>query len=174
MKGKLGSQPGPRPPRYASSTRPNTLVGLVVGRLTVLKQHPRMYVALNGNTMSRWICRCECGTRIVVARANLKGARTKSCGCLRRELCAKVGRENKTHHGITGMHNLQGRRFFRLTVISRARKSNAYGQVRWNCRCRCGKKTVVSGRILLSHGQKSCGCLRREMTAKLGRRRGRR
>jgi hypothetical protein len=34
----------------------------------------------------RWLCRCECGIERVVLGLNLRKGRSKSCGCLQREL----------------------------------------------------------------------------------------
>lgn len=49
-----------------------------------------------------------------------------------------------------------GKRFGRLTVISRAESRG--GRAHWNCQCDCGKKTVVSGAYLRKGHTKSCGC----------------
>lgn len=34
----------------------------------------------------RWRCRCDCGTEVEVFASGLRSGRTRSCGCLRREL----------------------------------------------------------------------------------------
>ena len=34
----------------------------------------------------RWLCRCDCGTEVEVFASGLRSGRTRSCGCLRREL----------------------------------------------------------------------------------------
>jgi hypothetical protein len=41
----------------------------------------------------RWLCRCDCGARVVVRGAELRTGQSKSCGCL--------GRERLTTHGMT-------------------------------------------------------------------------
>ena len=117
--------------------------------------------------MTRWRCRCQCGGEVVVNRANLTARRTKSCGCLRSENMRLLGR-TKHPKGREGMHNLQGRRFGRLKVVSRADGSNPHGQVRWNCVCDCGETRIIAGRTLLSGQQKSCGCARVEWARKMG------
>lgn len=53
--------------------------------------------------------------------------------------------------------NHLGKRFGRLTVISRAETAN--GQARWNCACDCGGVTVVAGGNLTNGKTNSCGCL---------------
>lgn len=42
-----------------------------------------------------YLCQCDCGTEKVVALPNLQSGKTKSCGCLRKE----IAREVNTKHG---------------------------------------------------------------------------
>lgn len=67
--------------------------------------------------------------------------------------------------------DLTGRRFGRLTVIERAGTAGADGQRRptWLCQCDCGNKAIVIGANLRYGMTKSCGCLRREVSAANGR-----
>ena len=58
-----------------------------------------------------------------------------------------------------------GSRFGRLTVISFSHK--AVGGTMWNCRCECGKETVVKRGKLTTGWTKSCGCLRQDITGRL-------
>lgn len=61
--------------------------------------------------------------------------------------------------------DMTGKRFGRLTVISRA--SNINGKISaWTCRCDCGTIKVVRGYDLRSGGTKSCGCYRRDAMVK--------
>lgn len=55
------------------------------------------------------------------------------------------------------LERLEGRRFGRLVVISLAKPS-------WNCRCDCGRLTVVVGSNLKNGHTGSCGCLQRQIT----------
>lgn len=55
------------------------LTGRTVGRLTVVKLGPPQ------GRHRAWLCRCECGTEIVVTQCNLVRKNTTSCGCRRRE-----------------------------------------------------------------------------------------
>lgn len=61
----------PRPVRKGALI----LVGLQVGRLTVLRLAPR-----RSRGWTHWICRCVCGTMVEVDRTSLRQGRSKSCG----------------------------------------------------------------------------------------------
>lgn len=60
-----------------------------------------------------------------------------------------------------GYVDLTGRRFGRLTVVSRA-ENGAAGSSRWLCKCDCGGETIAFGHSLKGGRTQSCGCLRRE------------
>lgn len=53
--------------------------------------------------------------------------------------------------------NLIGKKFGRLTVISRAENNGK--KVMWNCRCDCGNEVIVWSSDLCTGAKKSCGCL---------------
>jgi hypothetical protein len=57
--------------------------------------------------------------------------------------------------------DLTGQKFGRLLVLSFA-YNNKHRQSMWNCKCDCGKLTVVLGNELTSGGTLSCGCLHKE------------
>ena len=59
----------------------------VFGRLTVLDDAPR--------ALSDVRCACECGTETTLTAASLKAGRTRSCGCLRRDVTSKRGGVSK-------------------------------------------------------------------------------
>lgn len=44
-----------------------------------------------------WLCRCECGLEKVVYQQNLITGKSKSCGCLFREIMAEVNKRQGTH-----------------------------------------------------------------------------
>ncbi len=66
--------------------------------------------------------------------------------------------------------DLTGKRFGRLTVIEKSESKNGFAS--WLCECDCGEKCVVCGRALRIGKTKSCGCLRRETTAKTRKKHG--
>lgn len=62
--------------------------------------------------------------------------------------------------------DLTGMEFERLKVIKRANdhiQPNGSKVVMWECECKCGNKTIVSGRNLRSRCTRSCGCLKEEI-----------
>ncbi len=59
--------------------------------------------------------------------------------------------------------DLTGQKFSRLTVTERS--GRMYGSALWLCMCDCGERTYVQSRDLRSGTTRSCGCLRRELSA---------
>lgn len=59
------------------------------------------------------------------------------------------------------LRQLAGKRFGRLTVLSRAPDANE-AAVRWLCRCDCGTSHIVGSKSLANGHTRSCGCLHRE------------
>jgi hypothetical protein len=65
------------------------------------------------------------------------------------------------------MPDLTHRRFGRLTVLSRGRRSATH-HAYWRCRCRCGAEKEVRGDSLTSGAIRSCGCLWRSVMSERG------
>ena len=68
------------------------LVGRKFGRLKVIK---RSQNDKWGGTC--WLCKCECGAMRTIPRTSLVSGRTKSCGCLNKEILSK----RRLKHGDT-------------------------------------------------------------------------
>lgn len=64
------------------------------------------------------------------------------------------------------MVNLVGEKYGRLTVVEfvKLQKHKTY----WKCVCDCGLTVIATGNNLRSGNTKSCGCLKRERTMKMG------
>ncbi len=60
---------------------------------------------------------------------------------------------------------LKGKRFGRLTVL-REEGRTKQKQVKWLCRCDCGKEKIIVGVALTGGLVVSCGCYRREASSK--------
>lgn len=109
------------------------------GRLTALEPTGE---TVRGSAV--WRCRCDCGGEVRAPLHQLTAGYRKSCGCL----------------GHPARKAFVGKRFGRLVVTAYAGKRN--GMHRWQCRCDCGKETVVGQTLLQTGKTKSCGCLQAE------------
>ncbi len=113
--------------------RTNDRMGQIFGKLTVIGKVPK-----NSGRLQKWLCKCECGGEKIVAGADLKMGRVKSCGCLHRSV---VPRE----------------KFGKLTAIKKSHKT-VHGTWMWICQCECGNKKTVNTSSLTSGTTTSCGC----------------
>lgn len=70
--------------------------------------------------------------------------------------------------GITQAYNIVsiGQRYERLTVSKKTRNQN--GRVYWICLCDCGNTITTRSDNLSSKRARSCGCLQKEHTARMG------
>lgn len=119
---------------------------------------------VNDHGPSRWLCRCDCGTKKVVRVDHLVNGDTVSCGCYRHEM----GKRMATENGIDARNRLYpGDRFGRWTVL-REDKSRGY-PYRYICRCDCGTVRSVMRRSLVTDSSQSCGCYHREVSAQQAR-----
>lgn len=75
------------------------LTGRTFERLTVIHRGPD-HVSPKGSTAARWRCACSCGELALVRGDYLKSGKTRSCGCLARELVAELLRRQSL--GKTG------------------------------------------------------------------------
>ena len=81
------------------------LTGKRFGKLTVIEKHSQdKWGGWN------WLCRCDCGNETVVSGGHLRGMKTKSCGCSRKE-------SKNFSHKMTGS---------RIYSIWQAMKSRCY------------------------------------------------
>lgn len=78
-----------------ATTKVKDMIGQRFGRLTVIERaenykqytlHPDGHRV--GYSQARWKCKCDCGKEVTVLGANLRAGRTKSCGCLMKEMLA--------------------------------------------------------------------------------------
>lgn len=97
--------------------------------------------------MPLWRCRCQCGAERDVRAGNIRNGLTKSCGCMKPS--PKVFRKPVS----------EGEKYGRLLVLKRLPGSEVL------CRCVCGSERAYKVGNLSTGKSKSCGCLRREMTA---------
>jgi len=104
----------------------------IFGKLNVLKYQEHQ------KNCAYFLCKCECGTEVVVSGVRLRNGKTKSCGCLT-------------------YNNLLGKKFGKLIVIERS-GTDSKGKPLWKCQCDCEKQTIVRSQNLITGITKSCGC----------------
>jgi len=72
------------PNNPAHTYRGKDLTGMRFGRLMVVRRGKG-----DGHSKSRWSCRCDCGSSVLVNSSSLLRGLTKSCSCLKAERCRK-------------------------------------------------------------------------------------
>lgn len=98
---------------------------------------------------------CDCGTRKIVMRGSLTGGKSKSCGCLNKELSSKRTLEL---HKNADVSDMIGQIFGKLTVIKRHDQVNSDNKYPYVCKCECGGEKIIAKNNLVSGRTKSCGC----------------
>ena len=111
------------------------LTGQRFGRLTVIKEYGR---DKQGRVL--WLCRCDCGSEVIVYSCHLKSGATKSCGCLQKEKISEINYKG----GIT----LISEHLRKLQVVKQWRKDT---YTRENNRCQLTGKQVHGGNSDVHH-----------------------
>jgi hypothetical protein len=78
----------------AGATQLKDMTGREFGYLTVIRRDG----TYRNTTQAAWLCRCRCGTTTSVCGNSLRSGRSRSCGCLIREVAITFN----TTHGKTG------------------------------------------------------------------------
>jgi len=125
-------------------------VGEIFGRLRLLG---RADIPGAGRTM--WSLECDCGSALVRPKSDIISGRTRSCGCLKKELAS----ENSKPDDITGQ------KFGRLVAVKLAPKIRGQRQ-KWECMCDCGSTSQAYPGDLKKGTTVSCGCYRSERAAR--------
>lgn len=73
---------------------------------------------------------------------------------------------------MTAALKLIGRKFGKLTVISRNPVNSKFRVSRWNCICDCGNKITVECKHLTRGISNSCGCVQKEQTHSVNKKHG--
>ena len=76
------------------------LTGRRFGRLLVVEKHG------NKGKAVAWLCKCDCGSEVIVRGHDLRNGATQSCGCIHKEQLV----ERNTTHGLYGtrLYNIWG------------------------------------------------------------------
>lgn len=122
-----------------------SLIGQRFGRLTVLNRDLSKPIG-RGNE-SYWNCKCDCGNQVSIIKKSLISGKTKSCGCLRKDLL----REKNTL-------NLTNKKFGKVIALNNTNQLNGHHSYIWKCQCDCGNIFYTSAEYLQSGHVNSCGC----------------
>lgn len=123
------------------------MIGLRFGRLVVERE-----VARRGRERA-FSCICDCGAIVEVCGLHLRRNLTKSCGCLRKEVC------------VSRATSIVGKKFGRLSVIGDAPSHQTQRGQKFRrvfAVCECGSEVLVMTADLRSGKTMSCGCWMRE------------
>ena len=150
--GRLTSK---KPTRSCGCLKVKDLTGQRFDRLVAIRPTENR----SGNSIM-WLCRCDCGNEVEVSASKLQSKHTRSCGCLRKEISA----ESIAKLGAESAIDFTGQRFDRLVAI-RPTENRSGSSVMWLCHCDCGNEVEVSAGKLQSKHTRSCGCLRKEISA---------
>lgn len=128
------------------------VAGVRFGRLVAIARASRATKA------TMWRCRCDCGREATVNLSNLRGGKSKSCGCASREKSAANGR-------TTAKHMRAGERFGSLVTSSASRlgvSSRGRSAIVVDCVCDCGvsRSNIIAKDLRLGR-LTSCGDHRR-------------
>lgn len=73
------------------------LTNMKFGRLTVIKR-VEDYVQQNGHRTVMWLCKCNCGNKLIVQGSSLKSGNTQSCGCLSKEVVSETHKKHNNYN----------------------------------------------------------------------------
>ena len=75
------------------------------GRWTVVsKSEPR--IDKNGCAINRWLCKCDCGNEKIVLQQSLISGRSKSCGCLNKDIVSKMWNKHGLSNVGSGLYSV--------------------------------------------------------------------
>lgn len=95
------------------------LTGQKFGRLTVVERDS------NIKDRTYWICECECGTKKSIAGYYLTKGKTRSCGCLMREISSEIGKKYiQLGINATRTHGESRTRLYAIWQTMKARTTN--------------------------------------------------
>lgn len=133
------------------------LTGQRYGRLVIIGQS-EPHTTPGGRKIYMWRCICDCGNETIASTSSLRNGYTKSCGCLQRE---------RAHEA--SFVDISGNKYGRLTSIQPIKRGK---NIYWICRCDCGNQTEVLPQHLKRGLIRSCGCLRKDVSARKSKKHG--
>lgn len=144
----------------------NDLTGQIFGKLTVLEFDREGTIQKReqlNNKFSYWKCQCDCGNIVTVCSTNLTNGKTKSCGCLVKEVSAESMKKIQPLGAQSALKDLTGQYFNEILVVKRYEQNTSCNKVQWVCQCHCGNTFITTGDSLKKGYVKSCGCIGRSI-----------
>jgi putative FmdB family regulatory protein len=113
------------------------LCGQKIGKLSIIER-----VQKYKNKGCSYLCKCDCGSELMVNKSAIVNKQIASCGCSR-------------------FTDISGKIFNNWKVLERVPKNPELDkqEIKWKCKCKCGKISEVLGKCLKNGTSKSCGCL---------------
>lgn len=121
---------------------------LVAIKFEYMDKHYRAY----------WLCKCDCGNEIIILLQSMKNGRTKSCGCLHKEIISNRTGENNPNwnHNLSKVDRieLENDRILFPKYIKWRKK--VYKRDNYTCQC-CYKKSknIEAHHLYSYHSHKS-------------------
>lgn len=90
------------------------LTGMRFGRLAVINKTSKR----DSSGCVYWHCKCDCGSEIETTSTLLRSGKSKSCGCLQKEIARRSGKKNKhfNNYDLSGEYGIgytsSGEKFF--------------------------------------------------------------
>lgn len=81
-------------------SRVKNLAGQKFGRFTVIE-----FDRVDETQTARWVCICECGTKVIVRGGSLTTGSSRSCGCLQKEVVGAIRTHGNTAGGKSPEYN---------------------------------------------------------------------
>jgi hypothetical protein len=107
------------------SRKPNDLVGMTFGRLTVksLDMESKQTVSKDGYVRYRWWCQCSCGNSKLksVLGSHLTSGRIQSCGCLKHSECSQL--QLKVENYIQDVYGYQINHEYNCDIVAKNPKT---------------------------------------------------
>jgi hypothetical protein len=117
-------------------------IGETYGKLTVLKK-------ANSGSPAYVLCKCACGNKKIVLLPNIRNGTTRSCGCLRKE---------RNSRDFADWQKSIGKRYGKLTILSKVDRTDKAYSTYVKCRCDCGNVKVIRLTNLRTGNTTTCGC----------------
>ena len=135
------------------------MAGEQIGHLTVLRLVDTAEYAGAPTTGAVWLCKCDCGAEIMRSGGALRKARhqrnSTSCGC--------CDRENRVRWLKARVRTWPSKYIPKGAVFGKLTTTGVFKpRMGWECRCSCGKTSIVPSYRLRNGNTKSCGCGRKD------------